>query len=104
MSEAPQFGNRSSDMALGARSANVVYRAVGNFLDFIDQRQIIRRFVLITALWMAVKSAEWTWDFGYYSSRPGLEVAAIIGAMWTPMAALLGMLVKFYDTHQTKEG
>lgn len=76
------------------------YNAWGGFFDFIDRRQITRRVMFIWMMVITTKVVMWTTDFAWTSSRPGLEVAAIIAAVWAPMTALQGVVVKFYDTAQ----
>lgn len=80
-----------------------LYRGIGGFLDFIDRRQIIRRAAFLWVLWLTGEVAFWTMNFAWNSSRPGMEVAAIIGAIWLPLGALQGAIFKFYDDTRGKQ-
>jgi hypothetical protein len=68
--------------------------------DFIDDRQIIRRAAFIWVLWLTGKTMAWTWDYGWHSNQSGAEIAMVIAAVWTPLAALQGAVFKFYDQAQ----
>lgn len=67
------------------------------FMDFVDSRAVIRRIAFFVMLWITIKTSLWTIEFAWYSSRPGLEIAAIIAAVWTPLSALQGSIFAFYD-------
>lgn len=83
------------------RKSDTYLEHAGNFLDFIDKRQIIRRVAFVWVLWLTGEVVYWTMSFGWYSVRPGLEVAAIIGAIWAPLGVLQGMIFKFYEDQKT---
>lgn len=68
-------------------------------LDFIDKYQVIRRLVLLwVVIGLTTRTLEWTIEFARFSMRPGLEVAAIIAAIWTPMTALQAAVIGFYNS------
>lgn len=65
--------------------------------DFIDKRQVIRRAAFVWVLWLTGEAVRWTFDYAWHSNQDGLHIAAVIGAVWTPLAALQGAVFKFYD-------
>lgn len=64
--------------------------------DFIDQRGIVRRIVLGVAIWMTWAVTVWAMAFVEHSQRPGIDLAAIIGAVSAPVAAFAGFVFKAY--------
>lgn len=66
-------------------------------MDFIDKHQIIRRAIVLWIVVLTSRVMEWTIDFAWQSSRPGLEVAAIIAAIWAPMSVLQGFVLNVYS-------
>ena len=71
--------------------------ALNKFMDFVDSRAIVRRIAFFVMLWITVKASFWTIEFAWYSSRPGMEIAAIIAAVWTPLSGLQAAVFAFYD-------
>lgn len=67
-------------------------------MDFIDTHAIVRRIAFFVMLWITVKTSFWTLDFAWNSGRPGMDVAAILAAIWAPLSALQGAMFKFYDS------
>lgn len=65
--------------------------------ELVDQHRIMRRGAFIWVLAITGKVITWTLVFADTSARPGMEVAAIIGAVWAPLAVLQGAIFKFYD-------
>ena len=74
--------------------------AITPFLNFIDNRYIVRRIVLFVTLWMTWRSFTWAAVFAeqYLAAKigGGLDVAAIIGAVTGPIAVLQGFVFKAY--------
>ena len=66
------------------------------FWDWIDKRKIALHAVLFVTLWLTWDVIRWAINFGWYSSRPGIEVAAIIGAVLTPWGGMQGAMFLFY--------
>ena len=64
--------------------------------DWIDKRDIDKHFVSLAILSGTVFITHWAMEFAYWSSRPGLEVAAIIAAVLAPYMALQAAAVSFY--------
>ena len=71
--------------------------ALPALLDFIDKRRVVRRIAFFFILWVTAYTTQWTLDFASNSTRQGMEVAAIIGAVWAPLAALQAAIFAFYD-------
>ncbi len=63
-------------------------------LDFIDDRIIVERGVLLFTLWMAYEAFEWAKWYADHTAKDGLQVAAIIGAVTAPASALLNFIFK----------
>ena len=69
---------------------------IATFWNFVDSRAIVRRIVLFVTLWMTYRSFTWAAEFAETTTRTGLDVAAIIGAVTAPVSALLASVAKFY--------
>jgi hypothetical protein len=65
--------------------------------DFIDKRQVIRRLAFVWVLWLTGRVIDWTLDYAWHSNQDGAQIAMVIAAVWTPLAALQGAVFKFYD-------
>lgn len=68
------------------------------FWDFLDARTVIRRAVLLWMIWMTTIAFFWTFEFATSSPRPGVDVAAIIAAIWAPLIALQGAVIGLYNS------
>lgn len=71
--------------------------AVTTLWDWLDKRQVLRRVAFVWVLWLTGQFAAWTMDFASHSPRGGVDVAAIIAAVWAPMGLLQAAVFKFYD-------
>lgn len=71
-------------------------------LNFVDERAIVRRIAFFWVLWITGTVIRWSMDFAQTSTRPGMEVAAILAAVWTPMTALQAAVFAFYDRGRSK--
>lgn len=69
----------------------------GHVFDFIDKRKVMRRIAFIWVLWITWEVIQWTMAFANASLRPGMEVTAIIAAVWMPMGALQAYIFRMYD-------
>ena len=68
----------------------------GQFWDFIDKRQIDAHVYSCAILWGTVKITEWCMEYAsLMQGRPGLEVAAVIGAILAPWTARQAEETKF---------
>lgn len=69
--------------------------------DWIDKRQIDAHVVSAIVLWGTLKITSWAMRFADQADRPGIEVAAIIGAVMVPWSALQAAAIKFvFDTRK----
>ena len=66
------------------------------FMDFIDDRIIVRRAVIFTTIWMTWQAFEWAKSYAALSPRPGTDIAIIIAAVMAPIAALQGFAFHSY--------
>ena len=64
--------------------------------DFVDSRQIDTHVVAALTLLFSFYELRWAMEFAFASPRPGLEVAAILGAINAPMMVFQGAIVNFY--------
>ena len=66
--------------------------------DWVDNRAIVRRIAFFMVMYLVFKTLEWTLDFAATSPRPGMEVAAIIAAVWAPITALQAAMFGLYSS------
>lgn len=66
------------------------------FWDWMDDRAITRRIVLSIAIWMTWNVSEWAMHFVEGSTRPGIDLAAIIAAVTAPVTVFGGFVFKAY--------
>lgn len=71
------------------------------FLDFIDNRVVVRRIVLFITLWLTWDSYKWAALFAVTTDKAGVEVAAIIAAVTAPISVLQGFIFKVYTDVRT---
>lgn len=71
--------------------------AVTSLLNFIDNRVIVRRVVLFFTLYLTWECYRWASEFATYTTRTGLDVAAIVAAVTAPVSALQGWAFKVYS-------
>lgn len=65
--------------------------------DWVDQRGIVRRVVLFSTLYMTWEAYQWAAMFSATTSRTGMDVAAIIGAVTAPISMLQAAAFKVYS-------
>lgn len=72
------------------------------FWDWIDRRQIDAYAVSFVILYGTIKITEWAMAFAdLHPDKPGLEIAAILGAIMVPWSALQTASIKFlFDARQ----
>lgn len=68
---------------------------LSQFWDFVDRRQIDAQLVSVAILCGSFKILLWSFDFAQNGNRPGIEIAAIIGAIATPWAILQSAAIGF---------
>lgn len=66
------------------------------FWDWVDKRDLDKHAVSLAILYGTVKVTAWSMHFAEEGDRPGLEVAAIIGAVGAPYMALQAAAIAFY--------
>lgn len=69
--------------------------------DWIDKRDIDKHVVTLAILGGTAIITAWAMEFSWYSSRPGLEIAAIIGAVAAPYMTLQAVAIKWYFEART---
>jgi hypothetical protein len=69
---------------------------LGQFMDFIDERGVIRRIVLAIAIWMTWAVSQWAMWYAVGNARDGMEIATIIAAVTAPVTAFAGYVFKAY--------
>jgi hypothetical protein len=94
----PQVRRRSSDAGwlcwVAARASQA--------WDWVDRRQIDAHLISAIVLWGTIKITSWAMHFASEGDRPGIEVAAIIGAVMIPWSALQAAAIKFIFETRTK--
>lgn len=80
----------------GKRSTDRWFGPLVVLWDWIDNRHIALHAVLFVTLWLTWDVIRWAMEFGWQSTRPGIEVAAIIGAVLTPWGGMQGVMFVFY--------
>ncbi len=65
--------------------------------DFVDKRDIDKHAVSVAVMFGTIKITSWAMAFADVATgKPGLEVAAILGAVLAPWMALQGAAIKWY--------
>lgn len=82
---------RASDLGWLA----VIAMRVSQFWDWIDKRQIDAQLIAAAILYGSFRILFWSFDYATHGERPGIEVAAIIGAIATPWALLQSAAIAF---------
>lgn len=73
-----------------------IAQRASEFWEWVDKRDLDKHLVSLFILAGTVKITSWAMDFAENGDRPGLEVAAIIGAVVAPYMALQAAAVAFY--------
>lgn len=69
----------------------------GQFWDFVDARDIDKHAVSVAVMAGTMKITSWAMLYADHADgKPGLEVAAILGAVLAPWMALQAAAVKWY--------
>lgn len=71
-------------------------RRLGQIWDWIDHRDIDKHAVCWAVFYGLIKITSWAIWYASASQRPGLDVAAVIGAVTAPYTMLMGAVVKYY--------
>ncbi len=64
--------------------------------EFIDARDIDKHAVTIATLYISVEVVRWSMGFAQISTKPGIDIAAIIGAINAPLMAMQSVTIKWY--------
>jgi hypothetical protein len=78
------------------RRADTWFGFLTQFWDWVDDRDIDKQIISIVILYGTWELTQWAMRFSEHGDRPGLEIAAIIGAVTGPYALLQGAAIKFY--------
>lgn len=88
----------------GINAAQAILAAiVGPLLDFIDERQVVRRAMVLIVLWQLVDAYMFAKNYAYRDHMTGLELSAVIAAITVPVTALQGLLFRLYDQSRRHE-
>ena len=93
MVEGPEVGRRRATD--GGILCRLALRAA-QFWDFIDKRDIDKHAVAAAIMFGTYTITQWAMRFAELGDRPGLEIAAIIGAVVAPYMALQAAAIKWY--------
>lgn len=68
------------------------------FIAWVDRRHFIsvRGLVVYVTLYMTWEITKWAFTYAHATPLPGLEAAAVIGAVTAPFAALQAAVFGFY--------
>lgn len=82
----------------------VIARRASQLWDFIDARDIDKHAMAWATFYMTFFIMNWSLNFVWvYPDKPGLEVAAILGALlatWSPVQAVV---IKWYFESRTSD-
>lgn len=78
----------------------MVAMRASQFWDWIDKRSIDKHAVSLGIMVGTIIITSWGMRYAETSTRPGLEVAAIIAAVLAPYMALQGAAIGFYFTQR----
>jgi hypothetical protein len=91
-------------LAFIAALQRILQAIAGPVLDFIDQRQVVRRAMVLIVLWQLVDAYLWAKHFAYRDGMTGLELGAVIAAITGPVTVLQGFLFRMYDSSRNAPG
>lgn len=66
-------------------------------IKFLKDGRVFSRFTLTVTLWMTWKAFQWAAEFASMSPKGGLELAAVIAAVLTPISALQAAVFHTYS-------
>jgi hypothetical protein len=75
----------------------VVDAITRGFYDQLHKGSLIRRGLLGIAAYMQVYALLWCFEYATTSTHDPLAIAAVIGALLTPVSALFAAAIKFYN-------
>jgi hypothetical protein len=71
-------------------------RAWAAIWDWIDDRYIVRRLMTLGTFGLCVKYTFWAFAYAETADREGSEIALILGAIGTPLSAMMGFMFAAY--------
>lgn len=74
----------------------ITARRAADFWDWVDRRQLDAHVISAIILYGSIVITEWAMQFAKHGDRPGIEIAAIIGAVVGPWSVLQGAAIKFH--------
>lgn len=78
------------------------------FYDQLNKGHLIRRGILGIATYIQVYALFWCFEFASTSTHDPLAIAAIVGALITPVSALFAAAIKLYNdgrkSHRINKG
>jgi len=81
----------------------MIKQAATGFMDWVDGRAIIRRFVLGFTLWMTYYGVREAWAYAVLmGAEDKVGTAAVIAAVLVPITALQGLAFNNYTKSRTE--
>jgi hypothetical protein len=69
----------------------------GAFWDWVDNRYIIRRALLVATFALTVHAYFWAIRFAETTDKDGGELGLVIAAVTAPISLLMGTIAKIYS-------
>lgn len=66
------------------------------FWDWVDNRYIIRRLLLVATFALTTHSYFWAIRFAEETTKSGAELGLVIAAVTAPISLLMGTIAKIY--------
>lgn len=84
-------------------SLEQLIRLLGRVWDWIDRRDVDKHAAFWAVLMMTWYIVDWALEFAFqHASKPGLEIAAIVGAILLPWTPVQAAAVKWYFDSRSK--
>jgi len=96
-----EYGRRTGDREGWRRVTCWLALRASEAWDWIDKRDIDKHTVSLAILYGTAVVTRWAMHFAEHGDRPGLEVAAIIGAVLAPYMALQAAAIAWYFKART---
>jgi hypothetical protein len=74
----------------------MVQRLATGFMDWLDNRMIIRRIVLFLTMYLVLDSYIWAKNYAWLSTRNGSDIALVVVAVTAPVTLLLKFVLDNY--------
>ena len=66
------------------------------FWDWVDNRTVVRRGIIVFTLWMSASETWHAWEFARVSTFDGVGTAAVIAAVLVPLGAVQAFAFHMY--------